>query len=249
MGIQLTSETIQTAVDEALREDLDSDSLDCGADLTTALLIEPSHRCRARIVSRQNGTIAGTTVAEAVFRRLDRTCRCQILAADGDAVEAGSNVMAVDGTAAAVLTGERTALNFLQHLSGVATCTRTFVDAIADLPQTRITDTRKTTPGLRLLEKYAVTQGGGVNHRMGLYDAVLVKENHAAECGGVAAAVVRLRRQGGIARASATAVMVEARRHAEVEALLALDRRERPDRILLARVVIDLRVGRGRKGE
>ena len=141
--------------------------------------------------------------------------------------------MTMNASAAALLTGERTALNFLQHLSGIATCTRRFVDAIVASPLTRITDTRKTTPGLRILEKYAVTRGGGVNHRMGLYDAVLVKENHAAESGGVAAAIRKVRSQKNHSNVGAVPVMVEARRLAEVEALIALDESDRPDRILL----------------
>ena len=233
MAIELTSECLLACVELALKEDLDSDSLDLQADLTTASLVDDAQRCRAQIVARQSGTIAGTAVAEAVFRRLDPAITCEVLIADGFAVDAESTVMTVAGKTSAVLTGERTALNFLQHLSGIATCTRTHVDAIAGRGRARITDTRKTTPGLRLLEKYAVTQGGGVSHRMGLFDAVLIKENHAAECGGVAAAVSKVRREVCAAGASPPAVMVEARLSAEVEALLGLEAAERPDRILL----------------
>ena len=225
---------LQAHVEVALREDLNSNCLDDGAaDLTTSLLIQSCAHSSALIVAKESGIIAGTALAEAVFRRLDPKVECEILKADGNAVEPGATVMTMSGSAGALLTGERTALNFLQHLSGIATCTRRFVDAITTSPGTRITDTRKTTPGLRLLEKYAVTQGGGVNHRMGLYDAVLVKENHAAEADGVAAATKKVRSQKHHSSLGAVRVMVEARHLTEVEALIALDAPDRPDRILL----------------
>lgn len=224
----LSAELLQAHVEAALREDLDSDSQDSTADRTTSLLIPSSATSRALIVAKQNGVIAGIPLAEAVFRQLDPQVSCEIHRVDGDRVEPGVKIMTVRGRARALLTGERTALNFLQHLSGIATTTSHFVDAIADSPKTRITDTRKTTPGLRALEKYAVVEGGGVNHRMGLNDAVLVKENHAAESGGVAAAVKKIRSNGGAVR-----VMAEARHIQEVLALLALNESDRPDRILL----------------
>ena len=233
MDNALTAQQLRAHVETALREDLNSDALDNDADLTTALLVRHSRPCRARIVAKQSGIIAGTAVAEAVFHRLDQSIDCEITVADGSAVVSGETVMAMSGATGSLLTGERTALNFLQHLSGIATCTRHFVEAIANSPNTRITDTRKTTPGLRILEKYAVTQGGGVNHRMGLFDAVLVKENHAAQCGGVAAAVKTLRSKEGLSPSRAVTVMVEARHLTEVETLLALKESERPDRILL----------------
>ncbi len=230
----LGEELLQAHVEVALREDLNSDSLDDGAaDLTTSLLIQPSAPSSALIVAKESGILAGTLLAEAVFRRLDPKVHCEIIKADGNAVGPGATVMTMTGSAGPLLTGERTALNFLQHLSGIATCTRGFVEAIAASPGTRITDTRKTTPGLRLLEKYAVTQGGGVNHRMGLYDAVLVKENHAAESGGVAEAIRKVRSQERDSNVNVVRVMVEARHLTEVEALLALEISERPDRILL----------------
>ena len=234
----LPQHVLQTHVEAALKEDLNDDSLSAEADLTSALLIPPESRCSALIVAKQSGIIAGTALAEAVFRRLDQTVECEVLATDGSAVDPGVTVMTIKGSARALLTAERTALNFLQHLSGIATHTRCFVDAIANSPNTRITDTRKTTPGLRVLEKYAVTQGGGVNHRMGLFDAVLIKENHAAECGGVAVAVKKLRCDQGLVP-GATPLMVEARRLAEVESLLALAEPERPERILLDNMLPD----------
>ena len=224
----LSAHLLQTHVEAALREDLDSDSRDSTADRTTSLLIPSSATSRALIVAKQSGVIAGIPLAETVFRQLDPQVSCEIHLADGDRVEPGAKIMTVSGRARALLTGERTALNFLQHLSGIATTTSHFVDAIAGSPETRITDTRKTTPGLRVLEKYAVVQGGGVNHRMGLNDAVLVKENHAAESGGVAAAVKKVRSNGDAVR-----IMAEARHSQEVLALLALNESARPDRILL----------------
>ena len=232
MDDDIAAHVLQTHVDAALKEDLNDDSLTAEADRTSALLIPSESRCSALIVAKQSGIIAGTALAEAVFRRLDQTVECEVLATDGSAVDPGVTVMTMKGSARALLTAERTALNFLQHLSGIATYTRCFVDAIANSPNTRITDTRKTTPGLRILEKYAVTQGGGVNHRMGLFDAVLIKENHAAECGGVAIAVKKLRCDQSLVP-GATPLMVETRRLAEVESLLALPAPERPDRILL----------------
>ncbi len=237
MNHTLSPEQLKAYVEVALREDLNSDSMDGAADVTTSLLIQSPAPCKGLIVAKESGIIAGTALVEAVFRRLDPKVDCEILVADGNAVEPGITVMTASGCAAALLTAERTALNFLQHLSGIATCTRRFVDAVTASPRTQITDTRKTTPGLRLLEKYAVTQGGGVNHRMGLYDAVLVKENHAAESGGVAAAIRKVRSQTGRSNQSAgqvaVRVMVEARHLADVESLLALAESDRPDRILL----------------
>jgi nicotinate-nucleotide pyrophosphorylase (carboxylating) len=179
--------------------------------------------------------IAGLPVACAVFRRLDGSVQFGRLAAEGSIVDSGGTVAEMSGPARSLLVGERTALNLLQRLSGTATLTRGFVTEIAGTG-VHVTDTRKTTPGLRQLEKYAVRCGGGVSHRRGLYDAVLIKENHAAAAGGCAAAV-RLAREGaarGDAEgASSPRVMVEARNLDEVRELTALERSLRPDRILL----------------
>jgi nicotinate-nucleotide pyrophosphorylase (carboxylating) len=146
-------------------------------------------RARARIVQRTPGVIAGLGVAEAVFRRVDPELAWGSLATDGDRREPGP-VAELEGAAASILTGERVALNFLGRLSGVATLTAEYVAAVAGTG-VQILDTRKTTPGLRSLEKQAVAAGGGHNHRFGLYDAVLVKENHAASAGGVGEATRR----------------------------------------------------------
>ena len=175
-------------VANALREDLGTIDIDC--DLTATWTIDAHAEDRARIIAREAGVVAGVEIARAVFARLDAGVRFNALNEDGTAVAAAEDIIHLAGRARALLAGERTALNFLQQLSGVASLTRRFVAAVEGT-QAQITDTRKTTPGWRQLQKWAVTLGGGVNHRMGLYDAVLIKENHAAATGGVGAAVAR----------------------------------------------------------
>lgn len=155
-------------------------------DRTTRLTVTPGARAAAAVVARQACVVAGLDVAREVFRQLDAAVVFQPGAADGDAVQAGHLLARLSGSAAAMLTGERTALNILQRLSGIATLTRRYVDAIAGTGAV-VSDTRKTTPGLRLLEKYAVRAGGGRNHRAGLFDAVLVKDNHVVAAGGMRA--------------------------------------------------------------
>jgi nicotinate-nucleotide pyrophosphorylase (carboxylating) len=145
---------------------------------------------KAHIIARQSLVCAGLPIAETVFRTLDREVRVGRLQSDGSFVEAGAKLVEVAGEAQAILTGERTALNFLAHLCGIATLTRQFVEQLAGT-RARIRDTRKTTPGLRMLEKHAVKCGGGTNHRFGLFDAILIKENHVAIAGGVKAALDR----------------------------------------------------------
>lgn len=162
---------------------------DIGAgDVTSLATIPEGASAKADMVFRAAGVVCGLPVAEAVFRAVDPALAVSAHAKDGDRVEAGACVLTVLGPARAVLAAERTALNFVQRLSGVASETRKLVDAVAGT-KAQLTDTRKTTPGYRALEKYAVTCGGGVNHRMGLYDAVLIKDNHVALAGGVAAAL------------------------------------------------------------
>ncbi|MEW6755281.1 MAG: carboxylating nicotinate-nucleotide diphosphorylase [Candidatus Latescibacterota bacterium] len=211
-------------VEAALREDLGTDRIGPEADVTTSTTVPAGAGARARLIARQAGTLAGVAVALAVFRRLDPQIAARVQVDDGGSVGPGEEILLLRGRAQALLAGERTALNFLQHLGGVATLTRAFVEAVAGTGA-RITDTRKTTPGLRALEKEAVRLGGGVNHRMGLYDAVLIKENHAACAGGVGVAVARAR----AAAAAGTPIYAEARDLAEVAQLLPV----RPDRILL----------------
>jgi nicotinate-nucleotide pyrophosphorylase (carboxylating) len=162
----------------ALKEDIGA------GDITTDFFVPETLHATGRIAARENAIIAGTGAAGEVFRRLDSAIDIQILHADGDDVVAGDIIIEVRGLARSILKAERVALNFLQHLCGIATCTRQFVDAIGNHPA-KILDTRKTTPGLRALEKAAVVAGGGVNHRFGLYDMVLIKDNHLATLGGL----------------------------------------------------------------
>lgn len=231
-------EHIAQVVERALEEDLGGVGLSAAADLTTAFVVDDMGSARARILARAPGIIAGGQVAEAVFRRLDGAVEVEVLTPDSSAAAPDQDVLAVAGPAGAILAAERTALNFLQRLSGVATMTRAFVDAVAGTG-TQITDTRKTTPGLRRLEKHAVRCGGGVNHRMGLYDAVLIKENHAATAGGVAAAVARARGSAAERGMGQVRVMVEAETEDEVRALVAASAQLRPDRILLDNMGLD----------
>src|SRR5918999_1430863 len=175
-------------IDLALAEDVGD------GDATTEATVDAAARARATIVQKAPGVISGLEVAEAVFRRLDPDAAVDRLGPEGEWRAAGAAVLRVDGSARALLTGERTALNFLGRLSGIATATARVVRAVADAGGgAKILDTRKTTPGLRALEKRAVADGGGVNHRAGLYDAILIKENHIAAAGGIAVAVERAR--------------------------------------------------------
>jgi nicotinate-nucleotide pyrophosphorylase (carboxylating) len=161
-------------------------------DWTTRWTVPARTRVQGTVVAKADGVIAGVALAAAVFLRLDPRVEFDVLTGDGQRVTAGDLVVRVSGPGRAILTGERVALNFLQRLSGVATLTRRFVDAI-DGTRTRILDTRKTTPGWRTLEKAAVRAGGGDNHRAGLYDMILIKENHAAIAGGLGEAITRVR--------------------------------------------------------
>jgi len=167
-----------------------------GGDLTTGAILHERTPARARLVARAGGVVAGLDAALLAFSLLDPRTECTTIVPDGEAASAGGAIAEVHGDARALLTGERTALNLLCRLSGVATLTRRFVERVART-KARIADTRKTTPGLRALEKYAVRCGGGVNHRYGLDDAVLIKDNHLAIAGSIAAAVQAVRRSVG----------------------------------------------------
>jgi nicotinate-nucleotide pyrophosphorylase (carboxylating) len=173
-------------IDRALAEDVGA------GDVTTQATVSEDARARATIRQKAPGVISGLAAAEAVFRRLDPEVEIERLGPEGEWREAGAPVLRVEGSARAVLIAERTALNFLGRLSGIATKTARVVRAVGP-GGARILDTRKTTPGLRMLEKQAVVDGGGVNHRIGLFDFILIKENHAAAAGGVGAAVQRAR--------------------------------------------------------
>jgi nicotinate-nucleotide pyrophosphorylase (carboxylating) len=173
-------------------------SEDIGAgDLTARTVIPETARATGQMLLKSTGVISGLTVVERVFARVDTKIRWQALVEDGVSLEAGTVIGEIAGPARSVLTAERTALNFVQRLSGVATLTRTFVDAIAGTGA-RIIDTRKTTPGMRVLDKQAVRHGGGFNHRIGLFDGVMIKDNHIAALGGddaIGEAVDRARSQ------------------------------------------------------
>lgn len=161
-------------------------------DITTETTIPADSRSKAVIHVKEDGIMAGLDVARLVFEVVDPGIAFQALVRDGDRVTRGTIIAEAEGSTHSLLTGERLALNLMQRLSGIATKTRMFVDALEGLP-TRLVDTRKTTPGHRMLEKYAVRVGGGANHRFGLYDAVMIKDNHIKGAGGITAAVQRAR--------------------------------------------------------
>jgi nicotinate-nucleotide pyrophosphorylase (carboxylating) len=203
-------------VEAALREDL-------GSGDVTAALVPAAQRVRGSVVAREEAVLCGRAWADETFRQLDQRVQLTWHAADGERVAAEQVIFAIAGPARPVLSGERTALNFLQLLSGTATATRRFVDAIAGT-RCQILDTRKTIPGLRTAQKYAVRCGGAQNHRMGLYDQVLIKENHIAAAGSLTGAIEAARR-------SAAGITVEV----EVETLGELREalNARPDIIML----------------
>ena len=182
---------VERAVAAALDEDLST-----AGDITTDAIIPADATATAAIVAREAGVVAGLDLAEAAFKALDPDIRFTRIVADGGGVAAGGKIATVSGKTRAILSAERTALNFLGRLSGIATLTASYVKAVEGTGA-RIACTRKTTPGLRALEKYAVRAGGGVNHRFGLYDAVLVKDNHIAASGGIAGALARLKSRAG----------------------------------------------------
>ena len=217
-GAMELSQHIAGTVDAALREDVGR------GDRTTGLLVPSGHRCRAELLLEEPGVVCGAHVAAAVFATLDRRVEFRTTLEDGTYVDgAPAAVAELTGPAAAILTGERTALNLVGRLCGIATLTRRYVDEVAGTGVT-ILDTRKTTPGLRALEKYAVRCGGGANHRFGLDDAILVKENHLRIAGGIGAAVGLL-----AGRTDGLTVEVEAETLEQVAEALACG----VDRILL----------------
>ncbi len=178
---------IDTIVDRALEEDL------AGGDLTGQTCIEESAMATADAVCRKDVVACGADVFRRVFLRVDSRCSVDVLVADGTHASARTALWRVRGPARAVLAGERTALNLVQRMTGIATVTRRYVDALPAGSSTRITDTRKTTPGLRVLERYAVRMGGAHNHRNDLGSAVMIKDNHIVAAGGIAKAVARCR--------------------------------------------------------
>ena len=215
----MTPEDIEDIVDRALAEDLSS-----RGDITSEAIIPPDSRSRAVIVARQDGVIAGLEVVRHVFARVDADVVFEAKAVDGDRVSGGSELAVVEGPSRSILTAERTALNLLGRMSGVATATAELVEAVAGTPA-RITDTRKTMPGLRVLDKHAVAAGGGVNHRMGLYDAVMIKDNHIRAMGDITDAVMRARAAVG----PGTPMIVEVEDLEQLQEVLKFD----IDRVLL----------------
>ena len=182
---------IENLVGAALREDLG----DAG-DITTNSTISPNTMTKAVIAARKPGIIAGVQCALAAFDTINPSIKAKIVNGDGAAVKKGDTVISLDGDARGILTAERVALNFMGHLSGIATATNALVKAVEGT-NAKIVCTRKTTPGLRALEKYAVRCGGGHNHRFGLYDAVMIKDNHIAACGGIKKAIEACRASVG----------------------------------------------------
>src|SRR5688572_7863634 len=211
-------------VRQALAEDVGS------GDATSLSTLPPGLQIRAAIVSKAPGVIAGIAAASEVFAQVDAAVVVDPLLADGSLVEAGSRIAEIIGPAAAVLAAERTALNFLQRMSGIATLTRAYVERVSGTGAV-ILDTRKTAPGLRMLDKQAVRAGGGQNHRMGLFDMVLIKDNHIDACGSIAGAIARVR-SGPYATLP---LEVECRTEADVLEAAALG----PDRILLDNMTVE----------
>jgi len=181
------SPTCQEIVRRALAEDLGP------GDLTTDAIVPPDRTASAEMIAKEDFVLAGMDVVREVFRQVDPALHLESHFPDGSRIVRGSSLAMIEGAAASILKGERVSLNFLQHLSGVATITAAFVEKVRGL-SVSILETRKTLPGLRALEKYAVRMGGGTNHRMGLYDAVLIKDNHIAVGGGIIAAVGKVRK-------------------------------------------------------
>jgi len=189
--VELQPSMIRRAVEAALVEDLG-----LAGDITTLATVPASARATAIFAARKPGVISGLAVAHEAFAALDSTVTMTAGVADGARVKSGDVVATVSGSARSILTGERVALNFLGRMSGIASLTRAYADAIAGT-KARIADTRKTTPGLRAFEKYAVGCGGGVNHRVGLFDAILIKDNHIVASGGIEAALKAARAHAG----------------------------------------------------
>ncbi|MCG7536318.1 carboxylating nicotinate-nucleotide diphosphorylase [Pseudoalteromonas sp. OOF1S-7] len=186
----MLNEQIPQLVKLALDEDLNNQSATDG-DITAAL-IPASQQANAYVITREACVFCGKDLILEVFRQVDPSVKVNVLVEDGDTLQPNQRIFEATGSARAILTAERTALNFVQTLSGTATSTAHYVAALANT-STQLLDTRKTIPGLRALQKYAVTCGGGKNHRIGLFDAFLIKENHIAACGGIANAVAQAR--------------------------------------------------------
>lgn len=224
--LHLPQELVEAAVAAALAEDLG-----LAGDITSEATIPTGARASGVIAARKAGVVAGVELVEAAFKALDAGVRVEVLITDGGRLQPGETIARVSGNARALLGAERVALNFLGHLSGIATLTRAYVDKVAGT-RARIVDTRKTTPGLRAFEKHAVRAGGGLNHRFGLYDAILIKDNHIAAAGGIAKAMTGIRSRAG----HMVKIEVEVTTLAELDEALAQD----PDAVLLDNMPIPM---------
>ena len=224
--LRLSEILIDEAVDSALAEDLG-----VAGDITTDATVEPGARASGTIAARKAGVVAGLQLVQSAFAALDPAVTVDIVVPDGGHVGAGSTIARVAGNARALLTAERVAMNFLGHLSGIATLTQRYVETISGT-RARIIDTRKTTPGLRALEKMAVRAGGGCNHRFGLYDAILIKDNHIVAAGGIGPALQRARAHAG----HMVKIEIEVTTLAELEEALA----HAPDAVLLDNMPVAL---------
>lgn len=230
----MRSERAEPSIPESFRDPLDelieraiTEDLGDG-DVTTQATVAPEHESTGTIVARESGIAAGLAAAARFFRHLEPALTFEFRVEDGAPVEPGTIAARVHGSTRAILAGERPALNLMQRMSGIATATRRMVDAVAEQPAT-ILDTRKTAPGLRALDKWAVRLGGGENHRMGLYDQVLIKENHVVAAGGIGAALEQVRAY--LEKTGRTLLVeIETRTIEEVEAVLEAGG---ADRILL----------------
>ena len=189
MKILLALFQYEDLLEQALKEDIGT------GDLST-LIIPEDYFGEAKLYAKEKGIICGVEITARVFKKVDPNIETEIMVKDGDLITPGMLIMVIRGSLAAILQAERTSLNFLQHLSGIATATRKLVDRVEDLG-VKVVDTRKTIPGMRALQKYAVRIGGGVNHRFGLYDAVMLKDNHHAAVGGLKTAIQRVKEKVG----------------------------------------------------
>lgn len=215
----------KTYIDEVIRRAFAEDL----PDMTSEAIFDPTDRGSARFVIKADGVLAGLVCAERTFALLDDRAKWSPKMKDGDLVRAGDVVAEVEASVIALLSGERTALNLMQRSSGIATATRRYVDAVRGT-RAKIYDTRKTAPGLRLLDKYSVAAGGGANHRIGLHDMFLIKNNHIDRAGSIAAAVERIRK-----RRMPQPIMIEVRDERELDEALSL----KPDFIMLDNMTTD----------
>jgi nicotinate-nucleotide pyrophosphorylase (carboxylating) len=227
----VTNYTLDDLVDRAIREDIGD------GDVTTEATVAPGRQAQARFLAKEDGVLAGQFVAERVMHRVDDALTISWTRTDGETIYRGTSIGVVRGDASAILGAERVALNIMQRMSGIATTTRRFVDAVRG-HSARILDTRKTAPGLRILDKWAVKLGGGKNHRIGLFDMILIKDNHIVAAGGVANAIQAARAYGAGRNLK---IEVEARTLDEVDAVLA---EHGVDMILLDNMVDRLPEGR-----